>query len=116
MHTGHRGEGVYEFAHHPHAGGFAVVHAVEEAVFRRQHAGRHGRVDGEDDEGEQVCEREGAADGSKSVMRGRDVVVPGDEADGAGDVDKGVEVIEAGEERLMAVDEPGLEVDFAVGK
>ena len=116
VHGGHCGEGVDEPAHHPQAGGFAVVDGVEEAVLRRQHARGHAGVQREDDEGEEVGQGQGAADGGERGVARRDVVVPGDEADGAGDVDQGVEVVEEGEEGLVVGDEPLLERKLRPGE
>ena len=79
VHRGHGRQGVDVLALHPHRLPVVVAHAVEEAVLRRQQARRHARVEDEDGECHQVRERHRPAHDGERVVRGRNVVVPGDE-------------------------------------
>jgi hypothetical protein len=84
VHAGHGGELVHVLAAHPDGLGVVVAHRVEEAIFGGEQARRHARVDDEGQEGEEVCEGQGAPGGCEGGEGGCDVVVPGDEAVGWG--------------------------------
>ncbi len=47
VHARHRGEGIDVVAAHPDTGGIVMPYRVQEAVFRREQAGRHAWVEGE---------------------------------------------------------------------
>lgn len=55
---------------------------VQEAIFWREQAGRHARVEGEGQKGKQIREGQGAADGGECGVGWGDVVVPSYEAMG----------------------------------
>lgn len=80
VHGGHGGERVDVFAAHPHALCVIVAHCVEETVLFGEEARRHAGVEDEGHEGEEVGEGHSASDGRKGGVRGRDEVVPRDEA------------------------------------
>lgn len=80
MHARHCRQHVDEVPAHPDAGRVVMLHRVQEAVLGRQQTRRHARVQCKREEGEEVGEGQGAADGGKGVVGRGDVVVPGDEA------------------------------------
>lgn len=82
MHARHCGEGVDVVAAHPDGAGVVVADGVEEAVLGGEEAGGHAGVEGEGEEGEEVGEREGAADCGEGGVGGGDGVVPCYEAVG----------------------------------
>jgi len=76
----HGGELVDVAGFGPDAFGVALADGVLEAVGLGEQAGRHARVEGEDEEGAEVGEGHGAAGEGEGVVVGCDVVVPGEEA------------------------------------
>ena len=82
MHAGHRRERIDVIPAHPDTRRVVMPHRVQEAVFPREQARRHARVEGEGQKGKQVREGQRAADGRECRMRWGDVIVPGDKATG----------------------------------
>ena len=69
-------------AAHPYTLRIVVANSVEEAMFLREQARRHARVDDEGDKCTEVRQRHRPAGNSECVERRRNVVVPADETIG----------------------------------
>ena len=80
MHARHRSERVYVITSDPNPRGTVMADRVQEAVFGREQARRHARVEGEGQKGQKIRESHGATEGGKGGVRWGDVVVPGYEA------------------------------------
>lgn len=68
MHARHRRQRVDVIPAHPDAGCVIVSHRIEEAVLGWEQTRRHARVEREGEKGEEVGERQGAADGGKGLV------------------------------------------------
>lgn len=80
MHARHRRERIDIIPTHPDTRRVVMPDRVQEAVFGREQAGRHARVEGKGQKGKEIRERQCAADGGECRVGWGDVVVPGDKA------------------------------------
>ena len=83
VHAGHRRERIDVITTHPDTRRVVMPDRVQKAVFCRQQAGRHARVEGEGQKGQQICEGQSAANGGECRVGWSNVVVPGDKTMGA---------------------------------
>lgn len=127
MHARHRGERVNIITTDPNPSGTVMADRVQEAVFGREQARGHARVEGEGQKGKQIRESHGAAEGGKGGVGWGDVIVPGYEATGNGqhcscpelddclpngtwDMDQCISAVENSQSGLVSVHEPVLHI------
>lgn len=129
MHTRHRGERIHVITSDPNPRGTVMADRVQEAVFGREQARGHARVEGEGQKGQKIRNGHGATEGGKCGVRWGDVVVPGYEAargtfsfvrtkefdgcylpNGTWNMDQCIRAVEDGQSGLVSVHKPVLHI------